>query len=226
MSPVQSPPSEADMGNYLWDELVLQANTIEWSFIRELIEDFWPKIVNLLSKIKDIEIVHPTDEPWFHIRRAPYRRDVHIRRTVYPKCGEIDVLRLKRVYLSAEDVDRVLLLAESYSGITHVNWCRWNPNQRHDNEFLSFLQKLSILRAKDGICYNGFLGQAPQDNYDKDPQCQEAYKVMTTPNRKWSDPLTLWFDHMFTTRMEKCKTHEYAHWFGHIISGWPDVLKH
>lgn len=211
MSPVQLPPSEADVGNYLWDELVLQANDVELPFRREFIEDFWPKFLHLLSNIKDIEIAHPTDEPWFHIRRAVHRRAVHIRRTAYPKCGEIDVLRLKRGCLSAEDMDRVRLLAERYSGITHVNWCRWSPDQRHDNAFLSFLQKLSVLRAKDRIFCSRYLGRVTNSDYGLCPYCQEAYKVMTTPNRKWYGPLTPWFDHISATRMEKCRTHEYAH---------------
>jgi len=212
MCSVLPPPSKADMGSYLWDELVLEANSVELSFVQKLIEDFWPKVVRLLSKIKDIEIAHPTDEAWFHIRRASY-----------PNRNKIDVLRLKRGFLSVENVEKVRLLAERCSGITHANWHRWNPEKRHDNAFLSFLQKISVLRAKDGICYNGFLGQTPQDDYDKDHQCQEAYKVMTTPDSKWYRALTPWFDHMSATYMDNYRTHEYAHWFGHIISGWPDV---
>lgn len=200
------------MGNYFWDELVLEANSIEPSFIRKLIEDFWPKVVHFFSRIKDIEIAHPTDEAWFHIRRA-----------YYTNRNKIDVLRLKRGFLSPEDMERIRLLAESYSGIAHANWHRWSPEERHDNAFLSFLQKLSVLRARDGICYNRFLGQTPQDDYDKDPRCKEAYKVMTTADGKWYRPLIPWFDHMSATHMDSYRTHEYAHWFGHIISGWPDI---
>ncbi|HIJ54237.1 MAG TPA: hypothetical protein HPP66_13970 [Planctomycetes bacterium] len=69
------------MSNYLWDELVLEANSMECSFIRKLIEDFWPKVVRLLGEIRDIEIAHPTDKAWFHIRRA-----------IYPNRNKIDVL--------------------------------------------------------------------------------------------------------------------------------------
>lgn len=200
------------MGNYLWDELVLEANSMKISSIRKLIEDFWPKVVCFLSKIRDIEIAHPTDEAWFHIRRVfPQNRN------------KIDVLRLKRGFQLLEDVERVRLLAERYSRVTQANWHRWSPKQRHDNAFLSFLQKLSVLRARDGICYNGYLGNVSHPDYDKCPYVQEAYKVMKTPNSEWYEALTPWFDHMSATHMDSYRTHEYAHWFGHIISGWPDV---
>jgi len=168
----------------------------------------------LLSKIRNIEIAHPSDEAWFHIRRA-----------FYPNGNKIDVLRLKRGFVPVEDVERVRLLAERYSGISHANWHRWSPEERHDNAFLSFLQKLSVLRARDGIYYNEFLAQTPQGNYHEDPHCQKAYKVMTSPKTKWQEALNPWFDHMSSTHMDNYRTHEYAHWFGHILSGWSDFTE-
>lgn len=207
-------PSKADMGNCLWHELVLKANSIRVSFVRDLIEDFWPEVVRLLSKIRDIEIACPTDEAWFHIRRASYSNP-----------NKIDILRLKRGFLAVEDVERVRLLAERYSGITHANWNHWNPEERHDNAFLSFLQKLSVLRERDKISHNEFLGQTPQADYDKDPGCQKAYTVMTSPNCAWSAALDPWFKYMSSTQMDNYSRYEYAHWFGHILSGWPDDIE-
>ena len=135
------------MGNYLWDELVLGSNFIESTFVRNLIGDFWPKVICLLSNIRDIEITLPTDIAWFHIRRATYPQKNKIK---------IDVLRIKEGSLSREDMEIIRLLGESYSGIIHADWHRWSPEERHDNAFLSFLQKISVLRARDGIYYNRF----------------------------------------------------------------------
>ncbi len=203
---------EADIYNCLWDELVLQTNCVEWSFVRELIENFWQKVIRFLCKVEDIEIERPSDKAWFHFRRAHY-----------PDRMEIDVLRLKRGFLSDKELESLRLLGQRYSGIKCANWRRWNPEERHDNAFLSFLQKLSVLRVNDRICCNRYLGKVSNRNYGMCLCCQEAYKVMITPNCKWSGALYPWFEHMSSTNMDKFRTHEYAHWFVHILSGWPDV---
>lgn len=200
-----------DAGVPLWNELVLKTNSITWPFFRKLIEDLWPKLVSSLSETKDINIAVPTDEAWFHIRRA-----------CYSDRNEIDVLRLKNGFLSSEDKEKIRLLPEGCKGIIHANWHPWNPDQRHDNAFLSFLQKLSILRTINGICYNKYLGGV-SNCYDKCPNCQEAYKVMMTADSKWYVALAPWFDYISATQMDSYRIHEYAHWFGHILSGWPDA---
>ena len=211
MFPVLPPPSKTDAVDSLWNELVLRANSITLTFLRELIEDLWPKLVSSLSGIKDIQIGIPTEVAWFHVRRATHQGR-----------NDIEVLRLKSGFLPLQDVESLRFLAGSYSGITHANWQPVNFDKRHDNAFLSFLQKLSVLRARDGICYNRYIGQVSNSDYDKCSYCQEAYKIMTTPNSKWSMALRPWFDYMSSTKMDGFRTHEYAHWFGHIISGWPD----
>jgi len=207
-------PSNSDRVNHSWDEMVLRGNSITWDYLRKLIEDFWPKVVTFLSKIRNIDIADPTDEAWFHIRRA-----------CHGDRNEIDVLRLKRGFLPVKDVESIRSLAGRYSGITHANWQAVNFEKRHDNPFLSFLQKLSVLRGRDKICHNEFLGQTAQGDYDKDPGCQKAYTVMTSPNCAWSPALDPWFKHMSSTHMDNYRTHEYAHWFGHILSGWPDDIE-
>lgn len=205
-------PSKTDTVEPLWNELVLGANSVTWLFLRDLIEDFWPKVVSFLSKIRNIDIAHPTDEAWFHIRR-----------TFHGERNEIELLRLKRGFLPIEDIENIRLSVQRYRGIAKANWQAVNFEKRHDNAFLSFLQKLSVLRGRDGICYNRYLGRVTKCDYADCPYCQEAYKVMTTPNSKWSAALDPWFKHMSSTKMNKYRTHEYAHWFGHILSGWPDV---
>lgn len=213
MCSVPCTPSKTDTVEPLWNELVLGANSVTCAF-PDLIEDFWPKVVSFLSKIRNIDIAHPTDEAWFHIRRA------------YPRDGsKIDVLRLKRGFLPAEDVETTRLLAEGYSGITHANWQPVNFEKRHDNAFLSFLQKLSVLRGRDGVCYDRYLGKVTKCNYAECRYCQEAYRIMINPNSKWYASLSPWFDHMSSTDMDNYRTHEYAHWFGHILSGWGDDIE-
>ena len=220
MFPVLPPPSDAESVNHLWDELVLGVDSITWGFLQELVEDFWPKVVSSLSKIKDIEITVPTEESWFHIRRACYN-NTKSQQKHYAGMS-IDVLRLKKGVLSDQKMEDIRLLASTFRTITCAGWIPVKFDARHDNAFLSFLQKLSVLRARDRIYYNGYLAQIHQDDYDKDLFCQEAYKVMTNPNREWYRPLTPWFNHMASTNMDNYRTHEYAHWFGHILSGWPD----
>jgi hypothetical protein len=198
-----------DTGNSLWDELVLKGNSIDVSFVRDLIEDFWPKVVSSLGNIRDIEIAGPTQEAWFHVRRTS-------------KDKTVDVLRLKKVVLSDQQMKDIHLLASAYCGILDANWNPWSPHNRHDNAFLSFLQKLSVLRARDGIFYKeGYLGHVTKCNYAECPYVQEACRIMIDPNRKWYTSLSPWFDHMSSTKMDSFRTHEYAHWFGHILSGWP-----
>ena len=191
-----------------WYELRFKPDSVTSISPPKLINGLWSKLVRTLGEIKDINIACPKDEAWFHIRRAPNRNS-----------DEIDVLRLKKESLSSEYKEKIRLIAEGCKGITSANWYSWPPEPRHDDAFLSFLQKLSILRTRDGICYNKYLGKVSNHYYDKCPYCQEAYNVMKTTNSQWYIPLTPWFDHMSATKMDNYRTHEYAHWFGHILSG-------
>ncbi len=198
----------------LWNELVLGADSLTWLFLRDLIEDFWPKVVSFLSEIRSIDIAHPTDEAWFHIRRATH----HGR-------NDIEVLRLKSGFIPVGDVEKIRLLAGSYSGINDASWQRWSPEARHDNAFLSFLLKLTILRGRYGIYYDRYLGKVTKCNYAECPYVQEAYKVMTTRKSRWSAALDPWLKYMSSTNMDDNSRYEYAHWFGHILSGWPDDIE-
>jgi hypothetical protein len=197
--------------NASWSELVVISNRITWPYVRNVIDDIWPKIVSFLSDIKGTIITNPSDEAWFHLRRA-----------FYADRNEIDILRLKGEYILDKNKEKVNTLLERYEGTVRVEWRYCNYEQWHDNVFFSFLQKLSNLRIKYGICYDKYLAGISDRDYAKCPYCQEAYKVMLNPNSQWYLPLTPWFDYMSETKMDEYKTHEYAHWFGHILSGWPD----
>jgi len=207
------PPSKTDAVDSLWNELVLRANSITWPFLREFIEDLWPKLVYSLSENKDTQIGVPTNVAWFHVRRATHQGR-----------NDIEVLRLKSGFLPVQDVESLRFLAGSYSGINHANWQPVKFDKRYDNAFLSFLQKLSVLRGKDGICYDKYLGKVTKCDYAECPYVQEAYKVMTSPNSKWSAALDPWFKYMSSTNMDEYSRYEYAHWFGHILSGWTNDI--
>jgi hypothetical protein len=209
MCPVLVQPNTNTI-NVSWNELFVESNAVPftWQFLRGFIENLWPKIVSFLGTIKDIEIAYPTDNAWFHVRRSPCNGN------------EIDVLRLKDGFISDNDKEKIRLLAEKNPEIIHAKWRSWPPQKRHDNAFLSFLQKLSVLRIRDEIRIDEYLGNISANPYDKCPYCREAYNVMMTPNSKWYIPLTPWFDYISATKMDTYRIREYAHWFGHILSGW------
>jgi len=207
------------MADCTWQELVLGTTCLQTPVIAHVIEDLWPKIVFALGESRDVEVCGPMQKAWFHVRRATYTdtRNCFADRTV----GRVDILRLQRGWLSDRQEEDIRLLAGVHIPIACAGWNPWKPDdRRHDNAFLSFLQKLSLLRSRDGICYKKFLGCTPQSGYDKDTQCQEAWKVMTYPNSKWYNALVPWFDHMRQQQMDVSRTYEYAHWFGHILTGW------
>jgi len=191
----------------LWDTLVLGVHPVTWASLRDLIEDIWPKIMTQLIVLRDIEIAGPSQEAWFHVRRAAYG-------------DRVEVLRLKRGVLSGQNSAGIRLLGQAESTMRWASWCPERFQQHHDNAFLSFLQKLSILRVRDGVCYSRFLAGSPVSAYNTDPGCQAAYRVMMCRSTVWYDQLVPWFDHLHLKGMDIEGAHEYAHWFGHIISGW------
>lgn len=193
----------------LWDTLTLGVDSLTPTSFRDLVEDFWLKVVGQLAQLRDIEISGPSQEAWFHLRRTN------------PCADRIEILRLKRGVLSAQDSESIRLLGQTESPVRWACWCPERFEPHIDNAFLSFLQKLSVLRVRDGICYPQFLAARPQSSrYDLDSPCQDAYNIMMRRTARWYNPLTPWFDHMCSTHMDSTRKHEYAHWFGHIISGW------
>jgi hypothetical protein len=187
-----------------WDTLVLPVTRASF---RDLIERLWPKLVTRLAELRDIDVAGPSDEAWFHVRRT------------HPP-GGVEVLRLKRGILADQERESIRLLGESVNAGSQTVWRPEKFQEHVDNAFLSFLQKLSVLRARDGVQYPRLLARKPESSYDTDADCQEAYKVMMCRTSPWYASLSPWFDYMAFTHMASIRTHEYAHWFGHIISGW------
>lgn len=195
-----------------WDTLVLGVESITWGYLRQLIEELWPKAVGRLAEFTDADVAGPSQRAWFHVRRTT---------ALCP--NRVEVLRLRRAILSTDSRESVRVLGETMPGVTLASWCPEAFEPRHDNPFLSFLQKLSVLRAMRGICCQEYLGKVSKPEYDKCPHVQAAYEVMMSPNTEWYGPLSPWFDHMEHTQMSRRMTYEYAHWFGHIISGWENT---
>jgi hypothetical protein len=134
----------------------------------------------------------------------------------YAPC-RLEVLRLKRGFIEPRDMEEVRNLASKYPQVVCAGWWPLNFTGRHDNAFLSFLQKLSVLRCQENIIYPKNLAEI-KDDYDKCPRCQEAYKIMTSKGEPWSESIKPWITHMPEKRLTDYQTHEYAHWFGHILS--------
>ncbi len=206
------PPDENEKLDYSWGQLTLGVDSLNSYY--KIIEDFWPIIVKTLDKVRNIDIQGPKEDAWFHLRRTSHCNKPPTSRYASKR---IEILRVKKGFAPQQIQEKIRLLAQKYNDVICAGW--WPLNlEEYDNAFLSFLQKLSALRGRDRIFYNGFLGQTPTNDYDKCPHCQEAYRVMMTPNSPWYEALNPWFIYMSSINMEK--THEYAHWFGHILSGW------
>lgn len=209
------PPYETEKVDCLWDQLVLGVNS--QNSYTEIVEDFWQIIVPILNEVRKVEIQSPEEEAWFHLRRT-----VHDNRELsglrYAPL-RIEIMRLKRGFIAEENQEEIRLLSGKYDDVICAGWWPLNFHLRHDNAFLSFLQSLSVLRGRDRIFYEAWLGNISNNKYDKCPNCKEAYRIMMAPNSPWSEALEPWFAYMSSTNMEPNITHEYAHWFGHILSG-------
>lgn len=195
----------------LWDTLVLGVDSLTWDSLRKLIEEVWPKVVGRLAELEDIEVAGPSQAAWFHVRRATIGN------------RGVEVLRLRRGVLASQDSESIRLLGEAEKTVRWARWCPEEFKDCHDNAFLSFLQKLSVLRVIQGICYKEYLAEVSAE-YDKCRCCQRAYRVMTSQDKEWYGHLSPWVEYMKSTQMRSVRTHEYAHWFGHIISGWPNPM--
>ena len=210
------PPYETEKIDYSWDQLTLGVNSL--NSYSEIVEDFWRIIVPVLNEVKNVEIQGPEEEAWFHLRRTA--RDNPEKSALRYAPRRIEILRLKRGFITQQTQEKIRLLPRKHNDVICAGWWHLNFAGRHDNEFLSFLQSLSVLRGRDRIFYNAYLANISNE-YDRCPHCQEAYRIMMTPNSPWSEALEPWFAYMSSTNMEPNRTHEYAHWFGHILSGWP-----
>jgi len=212
-----SPPYETGAIDYSWDQLTLGINA--FNSYPDIIEELWPKIVGILAQVRDIEIQNPKDEAWFHLRRTA--RSNAEQSSISQALARIEIFRLKRGSLTQQTQEKIRLLPKKFNDVICAGWWPLNFIGRHDNAFLSFLHKLSVLRGRDLICYPNFLGHTPTAAYEECPFCREAYQVMMAPSKPWSKTLEPWFLHMASAAMDENRVYEYAHWFGHILSGWP-----
>ncbi len=200
---------------FLWDQLTLGVN--DRQSYPEIIVDFWKAVVPGLNELRNVNIKAPEDEAWFHLRKTTCPNQDQS--TLSYAQARIEIFRLKRGFISQEAQEKIRLYTSRYSDVVCAGWWPTNFTGRHDNAFLSFIQKLSVLLVRNKIFYNKYLGQISNE-YEKCPFCQEAYNVMMAPNSPWSEALKPWFEYMSSTNMEPNRTHEYAHWFGHILTGW------
>ena len=209
--------SDIDIRTCEWKQLCIGVN--DYSSMRALIEDIWPKLVAYLQRQKAVDITGPNDIAWFHLRRANKKNKKKETRRVSAK--RYEVLRIRNGYFTQKEYDEILSLASEYGEVKGGGWWPQPFDLRHDNAFLSFLQKLSVMRAIENISISECLALVT-NSYDSCPECQKAYAAMMTDKQPWTKHLSPWFEYMEKTNMDKNRTHEYAHWFGHILSGWPN----
>lgn len=205
-------PYETEGRDFSWNQLTLGVNDLQ--SCQEIVTDFWQLIVPALNKLRSVRVKGPEDEAWFHLRSTS-RQNTEKSSLEYAG-ARIEILSLKRGSIQQEDQEKIRLYTDKYSDVVSAGWWPLNFAGRHDNAFLSFLQKLSVLHVQDQIFYKKYLGKIVAD-YEKCPYCQEPYKVMMNPNSPWSKALKPWFKHMSSTNMEPNRTHEYALWFGQFL---------
>jgi len=211
------PPPGSERTDSQWCELVVGIARVRPATSKEVVESFWSSVVPELDQDRAVEITGPEDEAWFHLRRTKKpNSDPHSTQYAFAR---IEILRLKASVFQADVLERLRVLPEALPGVLCADWWPVCFLPRHDNAFLSFLQKLSVLRAVRGLLCSEYLAQITAP-FDMCPQCQRAHEVMTDPNASWFQELSPWFEHMSSTHMNAYRTHEYAHWFGHILSGW------
>lgn len=209
-------PSPNDPTAFPWNELMLGIpgfNSDNYSDI----DGFWSLAVQKLSSYRSIDIQGPGDEAWFHLRRRVGGNEKENR-----QCApyRIEILRIKNNFIPDELKEEIRCIAENYPIVVCAGWWGTEFKSPHDNPFLSFLQKLSVLRTINEMVHPRNLGRISHERYDLCPYCQEAYKIMQSPDEPWYIPLAPWFEYFTSANLDSNLTHEYAHWFGHILSGW------
>jgi hypothetical protein len=210
-------PSPNDPAEYPWVELRIGTSNSGIFDNAPAVEDFWSVVVQKFKTIRNVDIHTPEDEAWFHLRRYIHA-NTEQREKDYA-VGQIEILRLKKNFMPDAIKEEIRCIPSNYPYVVGASWWGAEFKPPHDNPFLSFLQKLSVLRAVESIIHPECLAYI-SDSYDKCPFCEEAYQIMMSPNQPWSVPLAPWFEYFTSSNLASDQTHEYAHWFGHILSGW------
>jgi len=205
-----------------WEELEVGVNwPPDINLYKSIVGNLWNSILSKIKSVQSIDISNPKEEAWFHLRRTGHDNDSN--HSVGSASGRIELLRLREGVLSETVKNDIVNLAKLQGGVLAVQWWPWDrPTQNDYVEFLSFLQKLSALRGLHNIVFDRYLARVTGSPgaYSQCPYCEEAFVIMMSPNQPWSSHLKLWLDFIKTSGLTADRTHEYAHWFGHIISGW------
>lgn len=215
--PLLPPPSEIE---YQWDCLTIGIKPVDSSSYPDMVDSLWEVLFTAVDESRKIDIDFG-EEAWFHLRRRFHQHQDQ--KLLNYSWGRIELLRLKKGFITNQKCESIRVNSGTIGGVSCAGWWPLNFTERHDNTFLSFIQKLSVLRIENGIFHENFLGRiTPGKDYNECPFCREAYEVMMAPKNPWSESLIPWFNYMTETKMDASKTHEYAHWFGHILSGWSE----
>lgn len=210
------PPSGTDQAYTEWSELVVGFSKIPQTTAENIQKEFWASIVPELSELRPIEINQPDDEAWFHLRRTMrLNKDEWTARHSF---GRIEIMRLKTSAFDENALERVRKYPESLAEVVCAGWWPVYFLPHHDNAFLSFLQKVSLLRVVQRYTCDKSLSQICGP-YHKCPHCRKAYGLMTDQAQPWHSHLSPWLEHMARVNMPDERSYEYAHWFGHILSG-------
>jgi len=209
---------DIDISKCEWKQLCIGVD--DFGSHKAIIEDLWPKLVAYLRSKGTVDIAVPNEIAWFHLRRANHENNKEETKKVAAK--RYEVLRIRNGHLSQKEYHEICSLACKYGEVKAGGWWPQPFDTRHENAFLSFIQKLSVLRTIEGIFIPECLALIT-NSYDSCPHVQRAYAIMMSDKQPWTKHLSPWFEYMQKTNMDKDRTHEYAHWFGHILSGWPNT---
>lgn len=195
-----------------WSQLVLTPCDTPRRGFGGILEASWRNLVGALRPVEERDMAGPESRAWFHVRRRFFDGE-------YGLIRAIEVLRLRDAEGSQlrEDLVRT---AEAVPHVAKAEWVHVDFGSKGSNEFLSFLQKLSYLRVVERIVVSHDLGEITNHPYGECPYCQQAYAQMRSPGMPWSEALAPWFRIMDEMPMPADLSHEYAHWFGHIMSRW------
>ena len=194
-----------------WHQLVAELEGSTWKTIPQVIEGAWSTLVESLSQERELVVPDPHFRPWFHVRRRLLLASDKL------KIDAIQVLRLRdaeRLHLQHQLTQAVVKVP----GVASAEWCSMPLDCPDERCFFSFLQKLSFLRVIGRVSVASELGQTPDRNYGNYPYCRATYSEIKAPGRPRSSELAPWSQVMEDSRMHPDLTHEYAHWFGHIMS--------
>lgn len=193
--------------NHTWDELVLGVNGLTGPTLVEVTEYFWNNIIPILGDFRDVNIATPMDEAWYHFRRTYHESDTPDT-SEYAE-GRIEIFRSKVGSIGQDTKEQIRSLAERFDVIVCVGWWPSDLEAYHPS-FRSLLQKLSYLRGKKDMCYPLNLTLDDQASFD----------LMVDEQQPWYGELSPWIEMIRLGEIPNEKVQEYAHWFGHILSGW------